>query len=57
MGAPANLIGERAASEIVALREAWHTKNHPFYLGFHDGGDGSRTGKLTGSRRPFSDAT
>ena len=37
MGGDTNPIGERAAAEIVALRETWHTKNHPFYLGFHDG--------------------
>ncbi len=32
-----NAIGKRTAEEIVALRERWHTKNHPFYLGFLEG--------------------
>ncbi len=37
MGGEANSIGRRAAAEIVALRETWHTKDHPFYVGFHEG--------------------
>ncbi len=32
-----NPIGESTAVEIVALRERWHTKNHPFYLEFFEG--------------------
>jgi pyrroloquinoline quinone (PQQ) biosynthesis protein C len=30
-------IGRAAAVGIVALRERWHTKNHPFYTDFHQG--------------------
>lgn len=33
----ANGIGQEAADQIVAIREKWHTKNHPFYLDFHQG--------------------
>ncbi len=33
----ANRIGEETAAAVVALRETWHTKNHPFYVGFHEG--------------------
>ena len=29
--------GEEAAKGVVALREAWHTKDHPFYLDFFHG--------------------
>ncbi len=29
--------GKQAAEGVVAIREAWHTKNHPFYLEFHSG--------------------
>ncbi len=32
-----NAIGKATAEEIVALRETWHTKNHPFYLDFWQG--------------------
>ena len=32
-----NEIGRAAAEGIVALRERWHTKNHPFYTDFHHG--------------------
>jgi len=32
-----NSIGRRAVEKIVALRERWHTKNHPFYLDFFHG--------------------
>ena len=32
-----NHIGRAAAVGIVALRERWHTKNHPFYTDFHQG--------------------
>jgi pyrroloquinoline quinone (PQQ) biosynthesis protein C len=30
-------IGHQTAEKIVALREQWHTKNHPFYLDFFEG--------------------
>ncbi len=30
-------IGSQAVEEIVAIRERWHTKNHPFYVGFSEG--------------------
>lgn len=33
----ANPIGTETAREIVALREKWHTKNHRFYMEFHQG--------------------
>jgi len=33
----ANDIGRAAAEEVVALREKWHTKNHRFYMEFHQG--------------------
>ncbi|MDC0032961.1 iron-containing redox enzyme family protein [Alphaproteobacteria bacterium] len=32
-----NPIGEAAAEEIVAVRENWHTKNHPFFVEFSEG--------------------
>lgn len=30
-------IGRETVDKIVALRERWHTKNHPFYLDFYNG--------------------
>ncbi len=30
-------IGKEAADAVVGLRETWHTKNHPFYVEFHQG--------------------
>ena len=32
-----NPIGEAAAEEIIAIRENWHTKNHPFFVEFSEG--------------------
>jgi len=32
-----NPVGETTASEIVALREKWHTKDHPFFVEFSEG--------------------
>jgi pyrroloquinoline quinone (PQQ) biosynthesis protein C len=32
-----NTIGQEAVEKVVALRERWHTKNHPFYLDFFNG--------------------
>ena len=32
-----NKIGQETAEQIVALREKWHTKDHPFYVEFHQG--------------------
>lgn len=32
-----NPIGEATASDIVALRDPWHTKDHPFFIEFHEG--------------------
>ncbi len=32
-----NPTGKETAQRIIALREAWHTKNHPFYLEFAKG--------------------
>jgi pyrroloquinoline quinone (PQQ) biosynthesis protein C len=32
-----NPIGEAAAEEIIAIREMWHTKNHPFFVEFSEG--------------------
>jgi len=29
-------IGRETADRIVAIREAWHTKNHPFYVEFFE---------------------
>lgn len=37
-----NPIGEAAAEEIVALRETWHTKDHPFFVEFSEGKIGLR---------------
>jgi pyrroloquinoline quinone (PQQ) biosynthesis protein C len=33
----ANSIGKDTAEKVVALREKWHTKNHPFFLDFAAG--------------------
>ncbi len=33
----ANSYGREAAQGVVALRETWHTKDHPFYLDFFHG--------------------
>lgn len=33
----ANPIGRETAAKIVALREKWHTKNHPFFVEFSEG--------------------
>jgi pyrroloquinoline quinone (PQQ) biosynthesis protein C len=33
----ANSIGKDTAEKVVALRERWHTKNHPFFLDFAAG--------------------
>ncbi len=30
-------IGKDTADAVVGLRETWHTKNHPFYVEFHQG--------------------
>ena len=30
-------IGARTAQDIVALREVWHTKDHPFFVEFSEG--------------------
>ena len=30
-------IGKRTAEDIVALREVWHTKEHPFFIEFSEG--------------------
>ena len=32
-----NSIGQAAADEIIAVRETWHTKNHPFFVDFSEG--------------------
>ena len=32
-----NKYGKDAAEGVVAIREAWHTKNHPFYVDFFEG--------------------
>jgi pyrroloquinoline quinone (PQQ) biosynthesis protein C len=32
-----NSIGEATATEVVALRNKWHTKDHPFFVEFHEG--------------------
>ena len=32
-----NPIGEATAAEVVALRNKWHTKDHPFFVEFHEG--------------------
>jgi pyrroloquinoline quinone (PQQ) biosynthesis protein C len=32
-----NRIGNDTAEQIVAIRERWHTKNHPFFLDFAQG--------------------
>lgn len=37
MSATSNGIGKQAAEAVVRLRETWHTKNHPFYVEFHQG--------------------
>ena len=37
-----NRIGAAAAEEIVALRETWHTKDHPFFVEFFEGKVGLR---------------
>jgi pyrroloquinoline quinone (PQQ) biosynthesis protein C len=37
MAAKANRIGVRTADKIIALREQWHTKNHPFFVDFWKG--------------------
>lgn len=34
---PRTSIGRKAAEQIIALRERWHTKDHPFYLDFFNG--------------------
>lgn len=33
----ANRIGEETADKIIAVRELWHSKNHPFYVDFSQG--------------------
>ena len=33
----ANPLGRKVADEIVAIREQWHTKKHPFFLTFGEG--------------------
>ena len=30
-------IGKRTADDIVALREVWHTKEHPLFTEFSEG--------------------
>jgi pyrroloquinoline quinone (PQQ) biosynthesis protein C len=37
MAVTANGIGQAAVEKIVAIREKWHTKNHPFYMDFFHG--------------------
>ncbi len=32
-----NKYGKEAAEGVIALREAWHTKDHPFYMDFFHG--------------------
>jgi pyrroloquinoline quinone (PQQ) biosynthesis protein C len=32
-----NRIGVETADQVVAIRERWHTKNHPFFIEFHQG--------------------
>ena len=32
-----NPTGRAAAERIVAIREKWHTKNHPFFIEFSEG--------------------
>ena len=32
-----NPIGEATAAEVVALRHKLHTKDHPFFVEFHEG--------------------
>ena len=32
-----NRIGQETADKIVALRELWHTKDHRFFVEFHQG--------------------
>ena len=32
-----NKFGKEAAESVVLLREAWHTKDHPFYIEFSEG--------------------
>jgi pyrroloquinoline quinone (PQQ) biosynthesis protein C len=32
-----NAIGQDTAEQLVALREKWHTKNHPFFVDFYNG--------------------
>ncbi|MEC7489969.1 MAG: iron-containing redox enzyme family protein [Pseudomonadota bacterium] len=32
-----NKYGKQTAEGIVAIRETWHTKDHPFYIGFSEG--------------------
>jgi pyrroloquinoline quinone (PQQ) biosynthesis protein C len=33
----ANSIGRATAEKVIAIRERWHTKNHPFFLDFAAG--------------------
>lgn len=37
MATNTNGIGRETADEIIAIRERWHTKNHPFYTEFAEG--------------------
>ena len=37
MNSGKNTFGKEAADGVVAIRETWHTKNHPFYLDFSEG--------------------
>jgi pyrroloquinoline quinone (PQQ) biosynthesis protein C len=36
-GQRGNAVGRETADKIVALRERWHTKNHPYFLDFAAG--------------------
>jgi pyrroloquinoline quinone (PQQ) biosynthesis protein C len=37
MSSAKNTIGPEAAKQIVAIRNKWHTKDHPFFIDFSEG--------------------
>ena len=37
MSSAKNTIGAEAAKQIVAIRNKWHTKDHPFFIDFSEG--------------------